>query len=416
MAKIVIEGGKELTGNINISGDKNSAVALIPASILSDDSAIIYNVPNISDTTSLVNILEYLNVNVIYEDSTIKVDTKNICNKQIPEELANKLRASYYFMGALIAKFGYAELYFPGGCKIGARPIDIHLKGFKQMGIKIKTDGNKYTFDAKELHGANIFMDFASVGATVNLMLAAVKAKGTTVISNAAKEPQIVNIASFLNSMGAKITGAGSSVIKIVGVEKLTKGIIETIPDRIEAATYIIAGALIGKKLSINGLIKDHLKALISKLDDMGVEMDITDTSIVVTHPETYNPVNIKTLVFPGFVTDMGQPMQVLLTQAQGTSTFQETIYENRIGHVKYLKKMGANMKVVNQTIYIYGPSKLKGCSVKATDLRAGAALVLAGLIAKGKTQIDDIPHILRGYENIVEKLSSVGAKIEIVE
>ena len=415
MNKMIIEGNRELSGTIKVSGAKNSVVALIPAAILSNESTI-YNVPNISDTKSLIDILEYLGVETKYEHETLYINNSNIQNKEIPESLAKKLRASYYFMGALISRFKYASLYFPGGCKIGTRPIDQHIKGFEKMGVKITVDGDKYTLDATNIHSAKIYLDVASVGATINLMIAATTTKGTTIISNAAKEPEIVNIASFLNSMGARIIGAGSSVIKIEGVKELKNGVIETIPDRIEAGTYIIAGALIGKNLTIDGIIKEHLDALLSKLKDMDIEYVIDNNKITISRPKEYKPINVKTLVFPGFPTDLGQPIQVLLTQANGKSVFEETIYENRIGHIKYLEKMGANIKLNNRTAYYVGPTPLIGTDVVATDLRAGASLVLAGLIASGTTTISEINHILRGYEDIVNKLNNVGAKISLSE
>jgi UDP-N-acetylglucosamine 1-carboxyvinyltransferase len=416
MKKMIIEGQHELTGEIKISGAKNSVVALIPAAILSDDEVTLYNVPNISDTKSLIDIVELLNGKVEYKDEVMKINTTNIENKVVPEEMAKKLRASYYFMGALLAKYNYAEIYFPGGCNIGARPIDFHINGFKKLGAEVTIEGNKYVFKAEKLKGARIYLDFASVGATINIMLAATKAEGTTYISNAAKEPEIVNVASFLNSMGAKITGAGTSEIKIVGVKKLHKGVIDVIPDRIEAGTYVIIGSLLGKDLTISGIIEEHIEALLSKLKEMGVKIKVNKNKLLITKPEKYKAINVKTLVFPGFATDLGQPMSVLLTQATGMSIFEETIYENRMGHIKYLQKMGANIRPSEKTAIITGPTPLKGEEVVATDLRAGAAMVIAGLIAKGKTTVNDIEHILRGYENIVEKLTAVGAKITIIE
>lgn len=416
MKKLIINGQHELTGEIKISGAKNSVVALIPAAILSDDNVTLYNVPNISDTIALIDIIELLNGKVEYKDEVMKIDTSKIENKVVPENLSKKLRASYYFMGALLSKFHYAEIYFPGGCNIGSRPIDFHINGFKKLGAEVTTEGNKYTFKADKLKGARIYLDFASVGATINIMLAAVKAEGTTYISNAAKEPEIVNIASLLNNMGAKISGAGTSEIKIEGVNHLSSGVIDVIPDRIEAGTYTIIGALLGKNLKISGIIEDHIDALLSKLKEMGVDLDVDDNSIIINHPDTYKPINVKTLVFPGFATDLGQPMSVLLTQANGMSIFEETIYENRMGHVKYLQKMGANIRINDRTAIIVGPTPLKGEEVVATDLRAGAAMVIAGLIAKGQTTVNEIDHILRGYENIVEKLQNVGADINIIE
>ena len=414
MKQLIIEGQQELTGEIKISGAKNSVVALIPAAILSDEEVTLYNVPNISDTKALIDIIELLNGKVEYKDEIMKIDTHNIENKVVPENLSKKLRASYYFMGALLAKFHYAEIYFPGGCNIGSRPIDFHINGFKKLGAEVTIEGNKYIFKAEKLKGARIYLDFASVGATINIMLAAVKAEGTTYISNAAKEPEIVNIATLLNNMGAKITGAGTSEIKIEGVEKLKKGVVDVIPDRIEAGTYTVIGALLGKNLKITGIIEDHIDALLSKLKEMGVDLSVDNDVITINRPEEYKAINVKTLVFPGFATDLGQPMSVLLTQANGMSIFEETIYENRMGHIKYLQKMGANIRVNDRTAIIVGKTPLKGEEVTATDLRAGAAMVIAGLIAKGKTTVNEIDHILRGYENIVEKLTAAGAKISV--
>ena len=416
MKQLIINGQRELTGEIKISGAKNSVVALIPAAILSDEEVTLYNVPNISDTIALLDIIDLLNGKVEYKNEVMKIDTRNIENKVVPENLSKKLRASYYFMGALLAKFHYAEIYFPGGCNIGSRPIDFHINGFKKLGAEVTIEGNKYIFKADKLKGARIYLDFASVGATINIMLAAVKAEGTTYISNAAKEPEIVNIASLLNNMGAKITGAGTSEIKIEGVEKLGKGVIDVIPDRIEAGTYTIIGALLGKDLKISGIIEEHIDALLSKLKEMGVPLEVNDNSLTISKPDSFKPINVKTLVFPGFATDLGQPMSVLLTQADGMSIFEETIYENRMGHIKYLQKMGANIRVNDRTAIIVGKTPLKGEEVTATDLRAGAAMVIAGLIASGTTVVNEIDHILRGYENIVEKLSGVGAKISVVE
>lgn len=416
MKQLVINGGNKLTGEIKISGAKNSVVALIPAAILSDEEVTLYNVPDISDTRALIDIIELLNGKVEYKDEVMKIDNKELENKVIPEELSKKLRASYYFMGALLAKYKYAEIYFPGGCNIGARPIDFHIKGFEKLGAKVEIEGNKYIFKADKLKGAKIYLDFASVGATINIMLAAVKAEGVTEISNAAKEPEIVNIATLLNNMGAKISGAGTSEIKIIGVDYLGKGVIDVIPDRIEAGTYAIAGALMGKDLVLKGIIEEHLEALISKLKEMGIDLNIDHNKIKITRPEKLKSINVKTLVFPGFPTDLGQPMTVLLTQADGVSIFEETIWENRMGHIKYLQKMGANIRLNDKTAIVMGPTDLKGEEVVATDLRAGAAMVVAGLSASGTTIINDIEHILRGYENIVEKLTAVGADIKIIE
>lgn len=416
MKKFIVEGGNLLTGNIKISGAKNSAVALLPAAILSDDFSTIYNVPSISDTHNLIHILELLGCEIKFMDDTLVINSKNLENKVIEEQEACKLRASYYFMGSLLAKFKKVEMFFPGGCNIGSRPIDIHLKGFEKLGAKVTNQGNKYLIEAEELIGANIYLDFASVGATINLMIASTKAKGITIIENAAKEPEIVNVATFLNNMGAKITGAGTSTIKIEGVTSLSNGIVENIPDRIEAGTYIIIGALAGKDLVIEGVIKEHLDALLSKLKEMGVNFTILGNSVKISKGENLKAVNIKTLVYPGFPTDLGQPVSVLLTQCNGTSLFEETIFENRQGHVPYLNKMGANISPSGQNLIVKGKTQLNGTDVSSTDLRAGASMICAALVANGKTTIEEIEHILRGYENIVEKLQQVGAKIIIEE
>lgn len=414
MKKIIIEGGQKLSGILPISGMKNGAVALIPAAILCDEQTVITNVPNITDKQALLDIIKILNGKVMDEGNTLKIDSCNIETKEIPSELASKLRASYYFMGALLGRKKHVEISFPGGCNIGDRKIDFHIKGFHALGATIKQENDKYIIDADELKGSAIYLDFASVGATINIMLAAVKAKGITTIHNAAKEPDIINVATFLNNMGAKITGMGTDTITIEGVDYLHAASIEVLPDRIEAGTYLILGALMGENLKLENIIREHLDALINKLTAMGVEMEIKQNSIIINKCENLNPINIKTLVYPGFVTDWGQPMSTLLTQCNGTSIFEETIYENRMGHVGFLNKMGANIQVNDQTAFIKGPTKLHGENVIATDLRAGASLVIAGLIAEGTTTIANAEHILRGYENIVEKLTNVGANIKL--
>mgnify|MGYP000810641360 CR=1 FL=1 len=411
-----IEGNRELSGTIRISGAKNATVALIPAAILTDEEATICNVPEITDTDALCDILNELNVDVKRASESIIINPKNMINIEIAEKFSKKLRASYYFMGALLGKYKKAVMYFPGGCSIGARPIDLHLKGFEALGATVKNEKNKYIVEAQELHGANIYLDIASVGATINIMLAAVKAKGTTVIDNAAKEPEIVNVATFLNNMGARISGAGTSTIKIEGVETLHRCFHEVIPDRIEAGTYIIIGALCGKNLKIDNIIPDHVDSLLSKLEEIGTELEVGTDYVIISKSDTYKSTTIKTLVYPGFPTDLQQPFTVLLTQCNGKSKVTETIWENRFMHIPYLNDLGADITVKNQTATIIGPTKLTGTSVVATDLRAGAAMVAAGLLAEGTTTITNVEHILRGYEQIVEKLTSVGAKIKIRE
>lgn len=416
MKIIEIEGGRKLNGTIRVSGAKNATVALIPAAILTDEEATICNVPEITDTDDLCDILETLNVNVKRASESIIIDPSNMKNMEITEKFSKKLRASYYFMGALLGKYGKAVMYFPGGCSIGLRPIDLHLKGFEALGATVTVEKNKYTVEAKELKGANIYLDIASVGATINIMLAAVRAKGKTVIDNAAKEPEIVNVATFLNNMGAKITGAGTSTIKIEGVDYLSKCFHEVIPDRIEAGTYIIIGALCGNPLKVDNVIPEHLDALISKLEEIGVDVQTGADYVIINSGTNYKSTTIKTAVYPGFPTDLQQPFTVLLTQCNGKSKVIETIFENRFMHVPYLRELGADITVKNQTATIIGSTKLIGSSVVATDLRAGAAMVAAALLAEGTTKITNVEHILRGYEQLVEKLTDVGAKLKIKE
>jgi UDP-N-acetylglucosamine 1-carboxyvinyltransferase len=415
MQKLVIEGNHPLEGTVKISGAKNSAVALIPAALLSDDVVTISNIPDISDIEALNEILEYLGAEVKRDNDIITINAKNIKNKKIPESISKKLRASYYFMSALLGKYKKVEMYFPGGCSIGARPIDQTLKGFKALGATVIEKNNKFTIYADELKGGYVYLDMPSVGATVNTMLVAVRANGETIIENAAKEPEIVNIAIFLNSMGAKITGAGTSQIRIIGVHTLTSGFAEVIPDRIEAGTYMIAAALMGKKVKISNIIPEHLEAFVLKLKEMGVNLETGEDYFVISRSDNLKGVHIKTLPYPGFPTDLQQPITALLTQCTGISTVEETIYENRFQNVEYLNKLGSKIRVSGNIAYIDGPSVLTGEEVSATDLRAGACLVLAALVASGKTTITNIEHILRGYEGIIDKLTKIGAKIEIV-
>ena len=427
MQQLIINGKNTLKGEIQIGGDKNSAVALIPAALLSDEVVTISNIPNISDIKPLKEILEFLNAKVSRTETSITIDSSGIVNKEIPEGIAKKLRASYYFMGALLSKYKKVEMYFPGGCNIGSRPIDQHLKGFEALGAKITENNNLYTIEAAELIGSRIRIDMpgkgatTSVGATINIMLAAVKAKGKTIIENAAREPQVVNVAIFLNNMGAKISGAGTDEITIDGVEYLKSAFNEVIPDRIEAGTYIILGSLIGDNLKIKNMIPGHVESLLDKLIEAGIKVDVGDDYVVVSSSNKKKAVNIKTTVYPGFVTDLQQPFSTFLTQCEGSSVIEETIYENRFQNIGYLKMMGADIEVdaslpYNGKAFISGQTNLVGTKVEATDLRAGACLVLAGLIASGTTVIDNAEHILRGYENIVSKLQGVGAKIELKE
>lgn len=417
MTKITIEGNNLLSGEIKISGAKNSAVALIPAAVLSKEKSIIYNVPEIRDIEYLIKIMELLDCKIEYKNNTLYIDSSNLKNRPIPEDLSVQMRASYYFMGALLAKFGKVEMSFPGGCNIGARPIDIHIKGFEQLGAKVEIIKNRYIITADRLIGKKIYFDFPSVGATINIMLAAIGAEGTTIIENAAMEPEIVNVASFLINMGVKIRGAGTKRVEIEGTRKLNNGVCEVFSDRIECGTYIIIGALLGKNLTIKGVIKEHLEAFLMKLKEVGVKYSINGDTLVISKTENLKPTYIKTLVFPGFPTDLQQPFTTLLTQASGTSMVEETIYENRFKNTYDLNRMGAITNIISlNKLEIKGPRKLYGTNVIATDLRGGASLLIAALIAEGKTEIENSDVILRGYSDVIKKLKNVGAKIKITE
>ena len=417
MYVLKIEGNKNLKGTVKISGAKNSAVALIPAAILCDENVKITNIPKISDIDALEEILKYLNAKVERtEDGEIYIGSCNIENKPIPYEDSKKLRASYYFMGALLGRHKKIEMYFPGGCTIGARPIDLHLKGFEALGAKIEQQEDKYIITADELKGTNIYLDVASVGATVNIMLAAVKAKGVTIIENAAKEPEIVDLATFLNGMGAKISGAGTNTIKIIGVDYLKSCTHEVIPDRIEAGTYIMIGAAVCEKLVVENVIPEHIDSLLRKLIEMGVDLKVDVDSVTVTNKNNIKSTNIITLGYPGFPTDLQQIMASLMTQADGESKIEETLYENRFLNLYQISKMGAKVKLEGNRAYIRGKTDLYGTEVSASDLRAGASLVLAALLAKGETIINSADYILRGYEDIVQKLTKLGAKINLIK
>lgn len=416
MKKLIIEGGKKISGTIKISGAKNSVVALIPAAILTSGKCTITNVPDISDVRILIEMMKELGSDIIFENETITIDNTNVENKPISEEFASKLRASYYFMGSLLGRYHHAEIAYPGGCIIGSRPMDFHIKAFEKMGTTVTETENKYILDAKNLNGIDMNFDFPSVGATINLMIASVLAKGKTIIRNAAREPEIANVASFLNSMGARIYGAGTSTIEIEGVESLGDGYVEVIPDRIETGTYLILGSLIGDNLIIKDIIEEHVESVLHKLKEAGVTFDIEDNSIKISANNNLHAVNVKTTVYPGFPTDLGQPMSTFLTQCEGESLFEETIYENRLRHIPHLNSMGANIKALDKTAVIIGSTPLVGRKVKATDLRAGASMLVAGMIAEGTTTIYNIEHLLRGYEKLVNKLNNVGANIKLID
>ena len=416
MKEFKIEGGHHLTGTVRISGAKNAALALIPAALLSKKKVKIYNVPNISDIENIKEILRHLNVKINETEEYLEIDAENLVNAEVPDQISKKLRASYYFMAALLGREKKVVMHFPGGCNIGARPIDQTLKGFEALGAKIDKIDDCYTITAEELKGSKVYLDIPSVGATINTLITSVLAKGTTIIENAAKEPEIVNVALMLNSMGAKIKGAGTSTITIKGVNKLHEGSIDVIPDRIEAGTYIIAGALMGDNLKIENVIPEHIESLTMKLKEMGFNMEITSDSVTISSNPKMKPTNIKTMVYPGFPTDLQQPIVALLSVCKGYSIVEETIYENRFNNVEYLNKLGAKITINKTKLKIEGVSKLKGNVIEATDLRAGACLLLAALKAEGETIIKNADYILRGYENITQKLQNIGAKIELKE
>ena len=395
---IKIEGGHKLNGTVRISGSKNATVALIPAAILANGPVTICGVPSISDVESLSVLLRDLGVVVdIRSSDSIVIDPTQMENKPLIHEAVNKLRASYYFMGALLGKYGHAEIRMPGGCYLGPRPIDLHLKGFEALGATIHYDHGAYILDAPQLIGNKIFLDIASVGATINIMMAAVHAQGRTTIENAAKEPEIIDVATLLNKMGAKIRGAGTNVITIDGVEALGGCFHEIIPDRIEAATYIVLAAAAADEVVVENVIPQHLESLLSKLHEIGVDIKVdVDRLIIKGNTGNLKATDIKTLPYPGFATDIQQPLTALLTQAHGQSIVTETIYTERFKHCQELAKMGANINVMIPSSFINGPTPLSGAEVSATDLRCGACLVIAGLIAEGTTTIRNIYHIER--------------------
>ncbi len=414
---IRIEGGHKLSGSVRISGSKNATVALIPAAILGNSAVTIVGVPTISDVQSLKVLLEELGVKVVFKaEDHIIMDPSNMSKVPMIIDSVNNLRASYYFMGALLGKYKKVKIKMPGGCYLGPRPIDLHLKGFEALGATVKYEEGCYIIEAEELVGDKIFLDISSVGATINIMCAAVRAKGKTIIENAAKEPEIIDVATMLNKMGAKIRGVGTNVITIEGVEELGGCFHEIIPDRIEAATYITLAATAGENITIENVIPQHLEGLLAKLEEIGVDMEIDiDRIKVIGMKKELKPVYVKTNPYPGFATDIQQPLTALLTQCNGQSKVTETIYTERFKHCYELNKMGANIDVMTPSALINGPTKLYGTKVTATDLRCGACLVVAGLIAEGVTEIDEIYHIERGYEKIIEKLRALGAVVEKV-
>ncbi|MBF1738195.1 MAG: UDP-N-acetylglucosamine 1-carboxyvinyltransferase [Streptococcus sp.] len=418
MKKIVINGGRPLKGEVTISGAKNSVVALIPATILADDIVTLDGVPDISDVASLIEIMTIMGAKIERKEDSLIIDPRGVKNMPMPFGKINSLRASYYFYGSLLGRYGQATVGLPGGCDLGPRPIDLHLKAFEAMGAAMTMDGSsmKLATDGKPLQGANIYMDTVSVGATINTILAAVKAEGRTVIENAAREPEIIDVVTLLNNMGAHIRGAGTDIIIIDGVPQLHGTRHQVIPDRIEAGTYIALAAAIGEGIQINNVLYEHLESYIAKLEEMGVRMTISEDSIFVEKQTGLKAIQIKTSPYPGFATDLQQPITPLLLTAAGRGRIVDTIYEKRVNHVPELAKMGATISTLNDHIIYEGPNQLTGSSVKATDLRAGAALVIAGLMASGTTEITNVEYILRGYSDIIHKLTQLGADIQLVE
>ncbi|MCU0082751.1 UDP-N-acetylglucosamine 1-carboxyvinyltransferase [Streptococcus danieliae] len=418
MKKIVINGGRPLKGEVVVSGAKNSVVALIPAIILSEDVVTLDGVPDISDVASLIDIMEVMGATVKRDGDSLEIDPSGVQSMPMPYGKINSLRASYYFYGSLLGRFGEATVGLPGGCDLGPRPIDLHLKAFEAMGARMTYEGNSMhlTTDDQGVHGAVIYMDTVSVGATINTMLAAVKAKGKTVIENAAREPEIIDVATLLNNMGAHVRGAGTDVITIEGVERLHGTRHQVIPDRIEAGTYIAMAAAVGEGVKITNVLYEHLEGFIAKLEEMGVRMTVSEDSVFVEKQASLKAINIKTAPYPGFATDLQQPITPLLLKAEGRGLILDTIYEKRVNHVPELARMGAGITTIGHQISYEGPNTLHGAQVKATDLRAGAALVTAGLMAQGQTEITNVEFILRGYSNIIDKLRNLGASIDLIE
>ncbi|MCW6666722.1 UDP-N-acetylglucosamine 1-carboxyvinyltransferase [Aerococcaceae bacterium NML190938] len=418
MKKLIIRGGKRLSGEITINGAKNSTVALIPAAILADSEVVLEGVPDIQDVYSLIDILNDFNVKTHFENNVLRIDPTDIRSIPMPTGKIQSLRASYYFMGSTLTKFGEGVIGLPGGCFLGPRPIDQHLKAFKALGAEVVEEFGAVTLatQGKKLKGTRIYMDVVSVGATINAILAAVKAEGRTLIENAAREPEIIDVVNLLNKMGAKIRGAGTNEIRIDGVERLHGCTHTIIPDRIEAGTYITIAAAMGDGIRVNNVIFEHIESYISKLVEMGVQLEVGEDSIYVHPSHELKLVDIKTQPYPGFATDLQQPTTALMVLAKGTGTITDTIYPQRVKHIPELNRMGANITVAGDIIRIDGPSKLVGAPVEASDLRAGACLVVAGLIAEGETVITGVGNILRGYSNIVEKLRHLGADIEMID
>ncbi len=413
MEKLIITGGKKLTGTVKVSGAKNAVLPIIAASLLGSTPSRLLEAPNLEDVRTISEVIEHLGVSVSYDEDALVIDSTNITSCEAPYELVRKMRASFLVMGPLLARRGRAKISLPGGCAIGTRPIDLHLKGFEALGAQIELGHGYVEARAPQgLTGARIYLDFPSVGATENILMAASMAKGQTILENPAEEPEIVDLANFLNAMGARIRGAGTNVIRIEGADELRGCTHTVIPDRIEAGTYMVAAAMTDGDVYIENALTEHLKPVVAKLKEAGVKIEEDTDGVRVTGTGTLRSVDIKTLPYPGFPTDMQAQFMALTTIARGTSVVTETVFENRFMHVDELKRMGANIKIEGRSAVVEGSARLLGCPVKATDLRAGAALVLAGLVADGQTEIGYLHHIDRGYDNLVAKLQGLGANI----
>ncbi|MGC4379092.1 UDP-N-acetylglucosamine 1-carboxyvinyltransferase [Fictibacillus sp. Mic-4] len=417
MEKIIVRGGRRLEGSVKVEGAKNAVLPVIAASILAGKgTSTIYDVPTLADVYTINEVLRYLNVDVKFENGKIHVDASGELKTEAPFEYVRKMRASFLVMGPLLARVGLARIALPGGCAIGSRPIDQHLKGFEVMGASVKIGNGFIEARVKDrLKGAKIYLDFPSVGATENIMMAAALAEGTTILENVAKEPEIVDLANYINAMGGKVIGAGTGTIRIEGVDELSGAEHTVIADRIEAGTYMVAAAITGGDVLVEGAVAEHLRPLIAKMEEMGVEIVEEESGIRVRGPKELKPIDIKTMPHPGFPTDLQSQMMALLLCANGTSVITETVFENRFMHVEEFRRMNGDIKIEGRSAVINGPVKLQGAEVAATDLRAGAALVLAGLAAEGYTRVTELKHIDRGYVNFTEKLVALGADVERV-
>ncbi|MEG7876941.1 UDP-N-acetylglucosamine 1-carboxyvinyltransferase [Bacillus cereus group sp. Sample62] len=417
MEKIIVRGGKRLNGTVRVEGAKNAVLPIIAAALLaSDGKNVLSEVPILSDVYTINEVLRHLNAEVVFENNQVTIDASKELNIEAPFEYVRKMRASVQVMGPLLARNGRARIALPGGCAIGSRPIDQHLKGFEAMGAKVQV-GNGFVeaYVEGELKGAKIYLDFPSVGATENIMSAATLAKGTTILENAAKEPEIVDLANFLNAMGAKVRGAGTGTIRIEGVDKLYGGNHSIIPDRIEAGTFMVAAAITGGDILIENAVPEHLRSITAKMEEMGVKVIEENEGVRVIGPDKLKAVDIKTMPHPGFPTDMQSQMMALLLQADGTSMITETVFENRFMHVEEFRRMNADIKIEGRSVIMNGPNSLQGAEVGATDLRAAAALILAGLVSEGYTRVTELKHLDRGYVDFHKKLAALGATIERV-